>query len=500
MRRLKKLSKRPRTSGLLAGCLAGLALLGTASAASAVTYRPTRTDDPKPNGCKAKDCSLREAVIAANASGTPATILLRPGKRYVLARKGAGENAALTGDLDISSGPLTVKTEGGGKSNQATIDANRIDRIFDGSVTLNGITLRDGLVSGNTGVGGAIRGDVLDLRNSRLINNTANGQGSSLNNQGSGGAIYVNSGGELRIDGTRLKGNKATPGAGGAIFISKGGSASLFKSTLANNESGSGGGLAIDAGGRAEVNRSTICGQQERQAISVPVAASASTPSRWDRRRHSRSRTQRSPTTGPALTVAGSAPRTRMTPGATRPWSSTTSRSLATKRGRGWIPKKVRTAARAEGSTAARGDSVSIHNSVVALNTIATHHRPAISNDCFLRPDFLQIDRLLLAGAQPDRQPRRLHRLRPHRPVRREARAGQARRQRRAHQDDRADEGLEGDRPRGARCGSRRSAWGQARQQARHRRLRAESQEVAKVLLSMQSDSAGGPLSALPAS
>ncbi len=177
MRRLKKLSKRPRTSGLLAGCLAALALLATASAACAATYRPTRTDDPKPNGCKAKDCSLREAVIAANASGTPATILLRPGKRYVLTRKGAGENAALTGDLDITSGPLVVKTKGGGKSNQATIDANRIDRIFDGSLTLSGVTLRDGLVSGNTGVGGAIRGDVLDIRNSRLINNIANGQG-----------------------------------------------------------------------------------------------------------------------------------------------------------------------------------------------------------------------------------------------------------------------------------------------------------------------------------
>jgi hypothetical protein len=87
------------------------------------------------------------------------------------------------------------------------------------------------------------------------------------------------------------------------------------------------------------------------------VAASASTPRRRDRR-HSRSRTQRSPTTGPALTVVGSAPRTRMTPGATRPWSSTTSRSLATRRGRGWIPKKVRTPARAEGSSA-RGATAS---------------------------------------------------------------------------------------------------------------------------------------------
>ena len=111
MRRLKKPSKRSRTSGLLAGCLAAVALLATASAASAKTYRPTRTDDPTPNGCKPKDCSLREAVIASNGSGTPATILLRPGKRYVLTRKGVGENAALTGDLD-TSGPLIGQDRG----------------------------------------------------------------------------------------------------------------------------------------------------------------------------------------------------------------------------------------------------------------------------------------------------------------------------------------------------------------------------------------------------
>ncbi|MGC1800650.1 MAG: right-handed parallel beta-helix repeat-containing protein [Solirubrobacterales bacterium] len=263
MRRLKKLSKRPRTSGLLAGCLAAVALLATASAASAVTYRPTRTDDPAPNGCKKKNCSLREAVIAANASGTPATILLRPGKRYVLTRKGAGENATLTGDLDISSGPLTVKTEGGGKTDQATIDANGIDRIFDGSLTLNGVTLRDGharTVAGDTGVGGAIRGGTLDIRNSRLVNNTTDDPPSHIFADASGGAIFVNSGGEVKIDRTRLKGNKAA-GPGGAIFISRSGSASLFKSTLARNQSAYyGGGLGIDAGAYATVNRSAISG------------------------------------------------------------------------------------------------------------------------------------------------------------------------------------------------------------------------------------------------
>ena len=279
MRRLKKLSKRPWTSGLLAGCLAAVALLATASAASAVTYRPTRTDDPAPNGCKKKNCSLREAVIASNASGTPATILLRPGKRYVLTRKGAGENAALTGDLDITSGPLVVKTEGGGKTDPATIDANGIDRIFDGSLTLNGVTLRDGharVVAGDTGVGGAIRGGILDIRNSRLVNNTADFHPSNLLADGNGGAIFVKSGGESTSTG---RGSRATrPPARGEQSLSRraGAHPSSSRRSPATNPGGPGEAGWPSTRVRAQKSTARPSPATKRQPISVPVAASAS--------------------------------------------------------------------------------------------------------------------------------------------------------------------------------------------------------------------------------
>ena len=402
MRRLEKPSKRPRTSGLLAGCLAAVALLATASAASAVTYRPTRTDDPKPNGCKTKDCSLREAVIAANASGTPATILLRPAKRYVLTQKGAGENAALTGDLDITSGPLTVKTNGGGKTDPATIDANRIDRIFDGSLTLNGVTLRDGFVSGNTSVGGAIRGDVLDIRNSRLINNTANGQGNGFNDRGGGGAIFLNSGGELKVVGTRLKKNKATPGAGGAIFISNGGSASLFKSTLARNGSGFfGGGLAIDAGGRAEVNRSTISGNKAGGDFDsgggIGLYAPPGGPTATLEIENS--------------TVANNS--AGLDGGGIGSQDSIDSGSHATveldhvtvARNQAWTGLDTEEGTHGGsggGIFPARGDSVSIHNTVVALNTVATRQGRAKASDCsgfFDSAPFLSLGHNLIGTA-----------------------------------------------------------------------------------------------------
>ena len=381
MRRLKKLSKRSRTSGLLAGCLAAVALLATASAASAATYRPTRTDDPAPNGCKKKDCSLREAVIAANASGTPATILLRPGKRYVLTRKGAGENAALTGDLDITSGPLTVKTEGGGKSNQATIDANRIDRIFDGSLTLNAVTLRDGLVGGDASLGGAIRGGILDIHNSRLISNAANGHGIGSNDRGNGGAIFVNSGGELRIAGTRLKGNRAT-NAGGAIFISKSGSASLFKSTLANNESGSGGGLAIDAGGRAEVNRSTISGNKTGDFGSgggISLGAPPGGPT-------ATLEVENSTVANNSAGLDGGGIGSQDTFGSGS-HATVELDHVTVARNQAFTGQEVEngTHGGSGGGIFATGDdSFSLHNTVVALNTVATSRTRSIPSDCSL--------------------------------------------------------------------------------------------------------------------
>ncbi len=385
-------------SVLLAGCLVAVALAATASAA---VYHPTRTDDPVPNGCKKHNCSLREAVIAANGSSQQSKIVLRPGKRYVLTRKGAGENAALTGDLDITSGPLVVKTASGGKTNPATIDANGIDRIFDGSLTLNGVTLRDGhahAVAGDAGDGGAIRGGILDIRNSRLVNNTADGHPS--NRSASGGAIFVNGGGEIRIAGTRLKGNK-TDGAGGAVFILKGANAFLFKSTLANNQAGYyGGGLAIDAGGRAEVNRSTISGNTTGDFSSgggIGLSAPPPEPTATLEVENS--------------TVANNS--AGLDGGGIGSQDSIDSGSHATveldyvtvARNQAWtgLDTEEGTHGGSGGGIYTTGDdSVSIHNTVMALNTVATHHRPAIASDCSLRPrpaPFLSLGHNLIGTA-----------------------------------------------------------------------------------------------------
>lgn len=57
-------------------------LLSTAQFASAATFNVTRGDDPQPDGCLADDCSLREALEAAEATPEGDTILLDAGQYF----------------------------------------------------------------------------------------------------------------------------------------------------------------------------------------------------------------------------------------------------------------------------------------------------------------------------------------------------------------------------------------------------------------------------------
>lgn len=233
-------SRDPRrsmpTTHLLVGCVLAAALAAMASTATAKTYHPTRTDDPAPNGCGKKDCSLREAVIAANESGG-GKIVLRPGKTYLLTRSGAGEDAALTGDLDLKA-PIAVTTKGR-RGDPATIDGDGIDRIFEGSPFLNRVILRDGhapVTPGDAGNGGAVLGRPV-VFNSRFINNAADGRG---------GAIYFSfDSGAGQVRKSRFKGNRAASDGGAVYFIGPCSGLLTFWGSRATHNSAGGNGGAI---------------------------------------------------------------------------------------------------------------------------------------------------------------------------------------------------------------------------------------------------------------
>ena len=102
-----------------------LALSVGNAAAAGNSYVPNKTGDHPPNGCTHRDCTLREAVIAANAHPGRDTILLAR-TTYDLSIPRTGEDDPNTGDLDVSD-PLVIKHKGKGR---AVIDANHIDRVL----------------------------------------------------------------------------------------------------------------------------------------------------------------------------------------------------------------------------------------------------------------------------------------------------------------------------------------------------------------------------------
>lgn len=208
-------------------------------------------------------CTLRAAIQQANAwAGTDVVVL--PAGIYALTVSGAGENAAASGDLDITDNLIL----NGAGAATTVIDGGAIDRVLDiaDGVTaqISGVTLRNGFVLGS---GGGINNlGSLTLRDSAVTDNvSAPAFGIA------GGGIYHFSSGEaavsLALDNVTVSGNGAdnasVPGGininGGGIGI-VGGAASITGSTISGNtattgsagvsgsDAANGGGIYINSG------------------------------------------------------------------------------------------------------------------------------------------------------------------------------------------------------------------------------------------------------------
>ena len=126
----------------------GLALVLShgAGLACAASFNVTRFDDPLPGACLPADCSLREAVIAANALPDADTILLGGGV-YELTQTAAGADEVHR-DLDIRA-PLTISGLGSSLTTvrMALPPAGTEQRVFEAryvAFALAGLTVRDG--------------------------------------------------------------------------------------------------------------------------------------------------------------------------------------------------------------------------------------------------------------------------------------------------------------------------------------------------------------------
>ncbi|MCC5954140.1 MAG: right-handed parallel beta-helix repeat-containing protein [Acidimicrobiia bacterium] len=244
--------------------LAGLWLLLSACDPSAMLLEVNSTADlpdanPGDGICEATpgmgDCTLRAAVMEANAVPKVDTIDLGWGNTYVLTLAGSGEDAAATGDLDITES-VTIK-------GASIIDGNGTDRVFDvraGTLILGEARVTGGATDAN---GGGIRintGAGLLTYQVEVSGNTAAGSGaggihaenggtvrliSTLVAENTGGIGGVRTAGQLVADNLTVSANTGTSGTGGIAVAPGAPSGVLNFTTITDNTGGgySGGGV-----------------------------------------------------------------------------------------------------------------------------------------------------------------------------------------------------------------------------------------------------------------
>ncbi len=230
-----------------------LALL-LAAASSAATFVVTKTSDD--NGpCDPLDCSLREAVLAANAA-PGSDVIEVPAGVHTLSIPGYDDTAML-GDLDIV-GDLEIH---GSRTGSAVVQSTVPDRIFAIQGPLGApyvVRFLDLVISGADGRGGGgIYGASADLtmERSAVVANQASETGAGIffgigrlallhslvaDNQaiiGAGGGLGVfcppNAPCEVLIENSTISGNSASKGS--AIWTSGAVTLQIKDATIANN-------------------------------------------------------------------------------------------------------------------------------------------------------------------------------------------------------------------------------------------------------------------------
>ena len=240
-------------------------------------------------------CSLRAAIMEANASSPVNVTINVPAGTYNLTRAyGAEEDASLWNDLDITNTGSTIIT-GTGTGQSVIINASAIaDRAFDvfsgAKLYLNNLTITGGyssvggggirvnsggtlnldhvIITGNQSVygggiynAGIITGTMVSITSNTVSGSNSSGGGIYLtgntnnsvtlsrsliagNSAFMGGGIYNGGngnytppvvGGNLRLDNVTISGNTATDSCGAGILLSQGSSAYFVNCTIANN-------------------------------------------------------------------------------------------------------------------------------------------------------------------------------------------------------------------------------------------------------------------------
>ena len=251
--------------------------------ARAATIDVTTTSDE----IKLGDCSLREAIIAANTdtattgcpAGSGSDVINIPAGTYTLYMGGTDEDAAATGDLDIT-GDVTLTGAG---ETTTIINGNGIDRVFQiihANVMITNLQITGGRTAADDG-GGIYAGpySTVTLTGSTISGSTSGeyyGGGISAygystvmlnqttvsgNTAGPGGSGIFASSSTVTLTGSTVSGNTATEGTGG-IYAYNSSTVTLTDSTISGNQASHDGGGISASDSTVTLTNSTISGNQ----------------------------------------------------------------------------------------------------------------------------------------------------------------------------------------------------------------------------------------------
>lgn len=274
--------------------------LSHGQAARAATFTVDRTDDDAAamacNAAAPNDCSLRGAILAANALSEASTVNV-PAGTYVLSQsspctyKHQGSSASFTTSevpLCVAKNNVTIQ---GASAATTIIDGNQAHRVFfisaDATLQLSSVTIAHGLGDRSFDLnpygGGLVNEGTLTLTDSVVRNNSVpagavNGGGiyntgvltlrrsavtSNIATSGGGGGIYSIVALLTVIDST-ISNNTTDPGGPGGGILSTNGIATIIGSTISGNTANALGGGIFNGGGnfvgRLTVVNSTISG------------------------------------------------------------------------------------------------------------------------------------------------------------------------------------------------------------------------------------------------
>jgi CSLREA domain-containing protein len=219
--------------------------------ADAVTFNVTKFNDTNDGTCDT-DCSLREAVGAANANSNSPTVdtINLPTGIYSLTLSANGD-LIIDEDVEIiglGSTPGNTVVDAGGPG---VLDY-RVFRVVDTVATFRNLTVTGGNGVNGGGDGGGIEGNdscTITIEDVIITGNNASDNGGGISNEEQCVMLIINS---------TIGPNNSAGNRGGGIRNSN--QLTIVKSTISGNDADDGGGISNEGGGTITIINSTISG------------------------------------------------------------------------------------------------------------------------------------------------------------------------------------------------------------------------------------------------